>query len=30
MRFSNFTVDFIWGSFLLIVIGLNALRVRTR
>lgn len=30
MRFSNFTVDFIWGSFLLVVIGLNALRVRTR
>lgn len=30
MRFSNFTVDFIWGSFLLLVIALNALRARAR
>ena len=30
MRFSNFLVDFIWGAFLLLVIALNALRVRAR
>ncbi len=28
MRFSNFLVDFIWGSFLLIVITINAFRNR--
>ncbi len=30
LRFSNFLVDFIWGAFLLAVIAINALRIRTR
>ena len=30
LRFSNFLIDFIWGGFLLLVIGLNVLRAKSR